>query len=133
MIIEIIISALIVIGGIFGLVGSFGLLKLKTTMQRLHAPTKATTLGVGGLLLASMVKAYYDKSMLSSHELLILFFLFITAPVSANFMSKAYMLLRVDEDGLPDTGSDYGWAGYDLPPADTETAHSRLGDSGPSD
>jgi multicomponent K+:H+ antiporter subunit G len=43
MLAEIIISALLVIGGIFGLVGSFGMIKLQDTLQRLHAPTKAAT------------------------------------------------------------------------------------------
>ena len=42
---EILITSCLVIGGIFGLVGSYGLLKLPDPMTRLHAPTKATTLG----------------------------------------------------------------------------------------
>ena len=49
------IAGLIVLAGVFGLVGSLGLLKLPDTMTRLHAPTKATTLGVGGVLIASML------------------------------------------------------------------------------
>ena len=44
---ELFISAFLVISGIFGFVGSYGLFKLKDNLQRLHAPTKATTLGVG--------------------------------------------------------------------------------------
>ncbi|MEC8196214.1 MAG: monovalent cation/H(+) antiporter subunit G, partial [Pseudomonadota bacterium] len=52
MFVEILVSFFIVLAGVFGLVGSFGMLKLKDTMQRLHAPTKATTLGVGGVLIA---------------------------------------------------------------------------------
>ena len=45
---ELIISVALVISGIFGFVGSYGLIKLKDSVQRLHAPTKATTLGVAG-------------------------------------------------------------------------------------
>ena len=45
---DILIAAFLVIGGFFGLVGSYGLIKLPNPMTRLHAPTKATTLGVGG-------------------------------------------------------------------------------------
>ena len=48
MLVEIVVCVFLVIGALFGLVGSFGLLKLQDTMQRLHAPTKATTLGIGG-------------------------------------------------------------------------------------
>ena len=46
---DILIAAFLVIGGFFGLVGSYGLIKLPNPMTRLHAPTKATTLGVGGV------------------------------------------------------------------------------------
>ena len=49
---EVIIAALLVLGGLFGLIGSYGLLRLRGAVQRLHAPTKASTLGVGAVLLA---------------------------------------------------------------------------------
>ena len=51
----ILVAALLVVGGIFTLVGAIGLLRFPDFYMRLHAPTKATTLGVGGVLLASMV------------------------------------------------------------------------------
>ena len=53
MVTEILISTLLVISGVFGLIGSFGLLKLRDQMQRLHAPTKASTVGVGTALIAT--------------------------------------------------------------------------------
>ena len=80
MIFDLIISVFLIIAGIFGLVGSYGLVKLPDLMTRLHAPTKASTLGVGGALLASMGLALKQGS-LSWHELLITLFLFLTAPV----------------------------------------------------
>ena len=52
---DILTALFLVTGGIFGLVGSVGLMKLPTPMARLHAPTKATTLGIGSLLIASML------------------------------------------------------------------------------
>jgi len=84
---EIIISALLVIGAFFILVGSIGLMKLDNSMSRLHAPTKASTLGVGSLLLASIVYAFAagDGSL---HEILVMAFLFVTAPISCNFIAK---------------------------------------------
>ena len=42
---EIIISILVLVGAFFTLVGSIGLAKLPDFFTRLHAPTKATTLG----------------------------------------------------------------------------------------
>lgn len=75
------------IGAFFALVGSFGLLKLNDSMTRLHAPTKVGTMGIGMLLLASMVYSFVQGQG-SFHELLIMAFLFVTAPISANFISK---------------------------------------------
>ncbi len=50
---EYLLAALILIGAFFTLVGSIGLFKLPDFFMRLHGPTKATTLGVGAILLAS--------------------------------------------------------------------------------
>jgi multicomponent K+:H+ antiporter subunit G len=116
MVIEYFIAAFLVMSGIFGFVGSYGLIKLRTTMQRLHAPTKATTLGVGGVLIASMLHFAFFEDTLSFHELLITLFLFITAPVTANFIAKTYLTCRVPASELPETESDYGWAIYEDPP-----------------
>lgn len=89
-----IVAALLVIGGVFALVGAVGLLRFPDFYMRLHAPTKATTLGVGGVLLASMVLSW-TRGEVGLHELLITLFLFVTAPVSANLLSQAALHLRV--------------------------------------
>ena len=110
MIAEIVISLLLVTGGVFGLVGSLGLLKLRQPMQRLHAPTKATTIGVGAALLASIIYAATVKGDPSWQELLIIMFLFITSPVTANFLSKAHLHRTIPPESLPATGTDSHWA-----------------------
>jgi multicomponent K+:H+ antiporter subunit G len=118
---EIAISFFLVVAGVFGLVGSLGLIKLRDTMQRLHAPTKATTLGVGGVLIASMLYFLLVKGGLSFHELLITLFLFLTAPISAHFVAKTLIQAKIRENDLPPTGRDFGWSVYDDPPvADDE-------------
>jgi len=117
MIADILIAALLIIGGIFGLVGSFGMIKLQDTMQRLHAPTKATTLGVGGVLIASMLYFLLKEGRLSFHELLISLFLFLTAPIAANFIAKTYMAGKMVSADLPSSGRMYGWSIYDAPPS----------------
>ena len=117
---EILVSLMIIVAGIFGLVGSYGLVKLRDTMQRLHGPTKATTLGVGAALIASMLYFTIFKGHLSFHELLITLFLFLTAPITANFIAKAYMVRNVRAKDLPNTGGQYGWAAYDDPPGSIE-------------
>jgi multicomponent K+:H+ antiporter subunit G len=90
---EVMISALLLVSAFFTLVGSIGLTRLPDFFTRLHAPTKATTLGVGGVLVASMIYALRDGILL--HELLITLFLFVTAPVSAHLLAQAALRLRL--------------------------------------
>jgi multicomponent K+:H+ antiporter subunit G len=87
---EIAIAMLSVIGALFTLIGSWGLAKLGDFGKRLHGPTKATTLGVGCILIASMLW-FGLTGKPSLHELLISVFLFVTAPVSAHLLIKAAM------------------------------------------
>ncbi|RKT34485.1 multisubunit potassium/proton antiporter PhaG subunit [Roseovarius halotolerans] len=117
---ELLISFFLVVAGIFGLVGSFGMIKLRDTMQRLHAPTKATTLGVGGVLIGSMLYFLLVKGMFSFHELLITLFLFLTAPITANFIAKTFMQANLHQSDLPGTESEYGWSIYQDPPERSE-------------
>ncbi|MEJ5168445.1 MAG: Na+/H+ antiporter subunit G [Arcobacteraceae bacterium] len=91
---EIIISILVLVGAFFTLVGSIGLAKLPDFFTRLHAPTKATTLGVGAILIASSIYFSVTTDELSLHEILITFFLFLTAPISAHMMAKAAIHLK---------------------------------------
>lgn len=114
MVAEILIALCLVIAGFFGLVGSYGLLKLPDLMTRLHAPTKASTLGVGGVLIASMADAAMRQGSVSWHELLITLFLFLTAPITANFIAKAHIARQMTVQDLPPTGTDRDWAALDL-------------------
>lgn len=98
---EILISAMLVIGGFFLFVGSYGLAKLPDTMRRLHGPTKSTTLGVGSVLIASMLYFLLGEGRMSIHEVLITLFLFLTAPVSANLVAKAYLRRSQDRGPSP--------------------------------
>lgn len=107
---EIVISLFVVIAGLFGIVGSYGLIKLPNPIARLHAPTKATTLGVGGVLIASMLESVSSRGVLSFHELLITLFLFLTAPVTAQFIAKVYLHQNVRRGELPPTGTGSPWA-----------------------
>lgn len=91
---EILVTAFLLIGSFFVLVGAIGLVRLPDFFMRLHAPTKATTLGVGGMLLASMTH-FLALGTPSVHELLITLFLFVTAPVSAYMLARAGLKLRL--------------------------------------
>lgn len=92
-IVEAVVSALIVLGAAFTLIGSLGLARFRDFYTRLHGPTKATTLGVGALLIASVVFFSIQGEGLSVQEVLVTLFLFITAPVSAHLLAKAALHL----------------------------------------
>jgi multicomponent K+:H+ antiporter subunit G len=126
LIVEIIISALLVSAGIFGLIGSFGLIKLPDTMTRLHAPTKASTLGVGGVLIASMLYFWIIKGQLSWHEFLITMFLLLTAPITANFIAKAHMHRFARREDMPDTGTPRDWATFEDEAEEMQPVMTRL-------
>jgi multicomponent K+:H+ antiporter subunit G len=81
-------------GAFFALVGAIGLVRLPDTFMRFHAPTKATTLGVGGVLAASLLY-FAGSGRLVVHELLVALFLFVTAPISALMLARAALRLRL--------------------------------------
>ena len=91
---DLLLASLIVAGAAFALIGSWGLAKLSNFYLRLHGPTKATTLGVGGVLIASALWFTCTSGAPSLNELLITLFLFLTAPVSAHLLIKAALHLE---------------------------------------
>jgi len=117
-VLHILTIAFLLIGAVFTLVAAVGLLKLNDAMTRLHAPTKAATVGIGAFLLASMCNAYATSTG-SFHELLILAFLFVTAPISANFIAKVNMHKKAC-DMPPAPSQDEMWSVMDVPEEDRE-------------
>lgn len=92
---ELFLALLVLIGGFFTLVGSIGLLRLPDFFMRLHGPTKASTLGVGAILVVSAIYFSLRGEGGSLHEVLVTLFLFITAPVSAHMMAKAALHVKL--------------------------------------
>ena len=97
---EALLSFLVLAGAAFTFIGSLGLVRLRDFYTRLHGPTKATTLGVGCLLVASSIFFSVTGESLSLHEMLVSLFLFITAPISAHLLAKAAL-----HQGLPSTAT----------------------------
>lgn len=90
-------AALLVAGAVFGLLGSFALVRLRDFYKRLHGPTKASTLGVGCVALASAL-VFGASGLASVHEILLALFIFLTAPIAAHLLVKAALhLARPDE------------------------------------
>lgn len=99
---EAVMAGLLLLGGGFLLVGAIGLARFPDFYMRLHAPTKASTLGLGALLLASMLW-HAGQGQWLLRELLVTLFIFVTAPVSAQMMAMAALHLRLaTEAPLPD-------------------------------
>jgi multicomponent K+:H+ antiporter subunit G len=118
--IEIFLSVLLVVGGLFGLTGSYGLIRLKDRMQRLHAPTKASTVGLGTALLASMFHGLMIGTGVSWQEVLVMIFIFVTAPITANYLSKVHLQSRHYDGKIPATGVSRDWATFDTAPQEAE-------------
>lgn len=113
---ETLLSFLILTGAVFTFIGSLGLARLRDFYTRLHGPTKATTLGVGSLLVASAVYFSTRGEGISLHEVLVTLFLFITAPVSAHLLAKAALHLR--ERSQVELPADDDVAAADAPAGD---------------
>jgi multicomponent K+:H+ antiporter subunit G len=94
MILDALISLLLLVGAAFALIGSIGLARLPDFFMRLHGPTKATTLGVGSIVVASLLYSVTTSGVLRLSELAISLFLFITAPLSAHMLAKAALRTR---------------------------------------
>ena len=102
----IVLVLLLAAGCFFIVVGSLGLVKLSDFFKRLHAPTKASTLGVGCVLVASVGYHALSGSDPQPRELLITVFLFITAPISAHLMAKAALSLMMEKKPEPPGRND---------------------------
>ena len=80
-------SILLLIGSLFVLVAAVGVLRLPDLLMRMHAATKAGTLGAGLLLIAVAV-SIPDTSVLA-RALPTFVFLLLTAPIAAHVIARA--------------------------------------------
>ena len=110
------VAVCLLVGAFFALVAAIGLLKFNDAMTRLHAPTKVGTLGVGAFLLGSMIHSSILGEGWSIQEFLIMAFLFVTAPISANFIAKVSIHHRTCTMP-PKVSHDETWATLDVPEA----------------
>lgn len=82
-------SILLVMGGVISLIGSAGLLRFKSFVARIHAPTLGNTLGAACVLVASILVFSSIEQRFIIHEILITLLLFITSPVTAMLLMRA--------------------------------------------
>jgi multicomponent Na+:H+ antiporter subunit G len=75
------------IGAIFALLAAIGIVRMPDLLMRMQVATKASTLGVACLLLS--VAIFYDDVGVTSRALLVIIFVFLTAPVAAHMIGRA--------------------------------------------
>jgi multicomponent K+:H+ antiporter subunit G len=93
-------ALLVLLGATLALIGSLGLLRLKSFYDRVHAPTMGSTLGTGCVLLASMVLFSTLASRPVLHEALIGLFMTVTTPVTFMLLVRAALHRdRSERDG----------------------------------
>lgn len=82
-----VVAALLVLGGLFCLLGGVGIVRMPDLFTRMQAATKAGTLGAGLVALAAAL-AFADLGA-ALRCVLVIVFLFLTAPVGAHLIARA--------------------------------------------
>ncbi len=82
-------AVLLILGGLITAIGSLGLLRLPSFFARMHGPSMGSTLGLGSVLLASMLLASVRDGRPVVHEVLITIFVITTAPITAMLLMNA--------------------------------------------
>jgi multicomponent K+:H+ antiporter subunit G len=99
--VAVLVALLVLLGSGLALTGSLGLLRLRSFYQRMHAPTLGSTLGIGCILLASMLFFSVLETRPVLHELLITVFMVLTTPITFVLLARA-ALYRDRSAGKPD-------------------------------
>lgn len=110
----VLIVVLLAVGALFLVSGTVGLVRLPNVYNRLHATSKATTLGAASMALAAWV--YFGPAGNGLKALVTVFFLFVTAPTGGHLISRAAERMGVEfEPGVTWPGDEDVESG---PPAD---------------
>ncbi len=82
-------ALLLICSGCITLIGSLGLLRLRSFFQRMHGPSMVNTLGAGCALVASIIVSSSTAGRLILHELLISLAIVVTSPITAVLLMSA--------------------------------------------
>ncbi|MDO9500045.1 monovalent cation/H(+) antiporter subunit G [Falsiroseomonas sp.] len=92
------VALLLLLGSGLALIGSIGLMRLGGFYDRVHAPAVVSTLGIGSVLLGSMLYFSVLQTRFVLHEILIGAFVVLTTPVTLMLLTRA-ALYRDRRDG----------------------------------
>ena len=91
---DIVIAVFIVLGAGFALLGSLALVRFSGFFNRVHGPSVVATLGLGGVLIASLLYFAFAANKPSVAEVLIALAILFTVPVSAQLLMSAALKRR---------------------------------------
>lgn len=91
--IDIITGIIVLVGGIFGVIGGIGLVRMPDVLIRMHAATKIGTLACGLILAA--VAVYFEDGASTLQVILIILFLLLTAPIASHMIGRAAVSTKV--------------------------------------
>lgn len=92
MIKEWLVITFLILGSCFMLVASIGIIRLPDIYMRMHATTKAPTLGM--LLMLISICLFFGNLLTVVKSILIIFFIFLTIPVAAHMIGRAAHLIQ---------------------------------------
>ncbi len=105
----VVLTAIFLVGGAtITLIGSLGLLRLRTFYERIHATTLGTTLGTACIAIASMIYCSMLETRPVLHEALIVVFVMITTPITLTILVRAALLRDQFEEAVAQDGSSDG-------------------------
>jgi len=85
--VDIVISVFLLAGGAFAAIAGVGLLRFPDVLMRMHASTKAGTLGVGLSVVSAAI--FFGDDLITTKVVLIVLFILFTAPVAAHLIGRA--------------------------------------------
>lgn len=88
-IIEIIISIMIIIGGLLSILAAIGVIRLPDVYTRTHAAGISNTFGVSLLLFATVGYFFHSGEGFNARVLLAVLFIFLTTPVASHLINRA--------------------------------------------
>ena len=97
--VDVLTSALVLVGALAAVIGSLGLLRMRTFFERVHTPTLGATVGTWSFALATAVQVSYLRGQPFLHALLIAVFIALTAPVTTLFLTRAAIFRERHEGG----------------------------------
>lgn len=100
---DISVSLLVLAGAVIALLGSLGLLRLKSYFERVHAPAIIATMACWCVMHASLLYFSVMHEGLALHALLIALFVAITVPITTVFLMRAalFRARRMGKDVPP--------------------------------